>query len=322
MQTKRIAIADLGDGAIVEQAFRVTDKQLRVNRQGGKYLLLRLEDRSGIIAAMMWNVDDRVFDSFDRTDFVLCQGRTQIHNGGLQIIINSVQRLDPNEVDHADFERFDREKSQHLLSRLRELLESVKDESLRKLGDAFMEDKAFLKALAVSPAAISHHHAFPGGLLQHTVDLMELVALISPRYPQLNRDLLVCGAFLHDLGKVEEMSNSGEASYTDRGQLVGHIVIGVQILSDKINEVRLQDPRLVPDELRYQLEHFIVSHHGLMEYGSPRIPVTLEALVLHHLDNLDAKLASFTNVIETDVSVGGSWTNYNHGIGRKLWRGR
>lgn len=321
MPNKRIAISDLRDGMQVEQAFRVADKQLRVNRQGGKYILLRLEDRSGVIAAMMWNATEQTFDSFERSDFLLCRGRTQIHNGALQIIATTVERMDPSEIDQADFDRFDQAKSKELIQRLRDLLQSVKDESLRKIGEAFMADQQFMEAFALAPAAISHHHAFPGGLLQHTVDLMELASLIAPRYPQLDRDLLVYGAFLHDLGKVKEMAGSGEATYSDRGQLVGHIVIGVQMLGDKINEVAQAEGCLISENLRYQLEHLIVSHHGLMEYGSPRIPVTLEATVLHHLDNLDAKLASYINVIESDVSVGGNWTNFNPGIGRKLWRG-
>lgn len=321
MQNKRIAVSELRDGMPIEQSFRVADKQLRVNRQGGKYILLRLDDRSGVIAAMMWNADERLFDSFDRSDFLFCRGRTQIHNGALQIIVNSLQRIDPSEVDEADFDRFNREKSEQLLVRLKELLESVKDEALLALGAAFMEDEEFMERLSLAPAAISHHHAFPGGLLQHTVDLMELTALVAPRYPKLNRDLLLYGAFLHDLGKIEEMADSGEATYSDRGQLVGHIVIGVQMLGEKVNRVREKNCELLSERLCHQLEHLIVSHHGLMEYGSPRIPVTLEAAVLHHLDNLDAKLASYINVLETDVAVGGNWTNFNPGIGRKLWRG-
>jgi 3'-5' exoribonuclease len=320
MSSKRVPIADLSDAVQVEQAFRVADKQLRVNRQGGKYILLRLEDRSGVIAAMMWNADERVFDRFDRSDFVHCCGRTQIHNGALQLIVTSIERMDAAEVDLADFERFDHLKSEGHLDRLREILLGLEDPALKAIGKAFLDDHVFVEAFRRAPAAISHHHAYPGGLLQHTLDLMELAALISVRYSEVNKDLLIAGAFLHDLGKISEMSDSGEATYSDRGQLVGHIVIGVQMLGQKIEEVHKHSAGLVSDDTRYHLEHLIVSHHGLMEYGSPRIPVTLEALVLHHLDNLDAKLASYLNVLETDVSVGGNWTNYSPSIGRKLWR--
>lgn len=146
---------------------------------------------------------------------------------------------------------------------------------------------------------------------------MELAALVSPRYPQLDGELLMFGAFLHDLGKIDELASDGEISYTDRGQLVGHIVIGVQMLGEKIASLGGEP---VPDELRLHLEHMIVSHHGQIEFGSPKLPVTLEAVALHHLDNLDAKLSSYTSVIEADVAADGNWTNYNPSIGRKLWK--
>ncbi|MGC6447051.1 MAG: 3'-5' exoribonuclease YhaM family protein [Rubripirellula sp.] len=321
MSSDRVSVKDLCDGVPVDQAFRVADKQLRVNRQGSKYILLRLEDKTGIIAAMMWNVDERVFESFDRLDFVVCRGRTQIHNGSLQMIVTAVERIDPSRVDLADFERFDSQKANQLFGQLSSMLKGVKDPALQAIGEAFLADSDFVQALQRAPAAVSHHHAFPGGLLQHTVDLMELVKIVATRYPQLDGDLLLYGAFLHDLGKIKELSSSGETTYTDQGQLVGHIVIGVQMLSEKICDVSQRHPKLVEDSLRHQLEHLIVSHHGSMEYGSPRLPATLEALVLHHLDNLDAKLASYINVIDTDISVDGNWTNYNSGIGRKLWRG-
>jgi 3'-5' exoribonuclease len=175
--------------------------------------------------------------------------------------------------------------------------------------------------LTVGAAAVSNHHAYPGGLLQHSLDLMELACLIGPRYPQLNVDLLMFGAFLHDLGKIEELSAGGEVSYTDRGQMVGHIVIGVQMLGEKIASIE-SSGEAFPGDLRLQLEHLIVSHHGKIEFGSPKLPVTLEAVALHHLDNLDAKLASYTSVIEADVAADGNWTNYNPSIGRKLWKKR
>ena len=321
MSSDRVSVKDLCDGVPVDQAFRVADKQLRVNRQGSKYILLRLEDKTGIIAAMMWNVDERVFESFDRLDFVVCRGRTQIHNGSLQMIVTAVERIDPSRVDLADFERFDSQKANQLFGQLSSMLKGVEDPALQAIGEAFLADSDFVQALQRAPAAVSHHHAFPGGLLQHTVDLMELVKIVAPRYPQLDGDLLLYGAFLHDLGKIKELSSSGETTYTDQGQLVGHIVIGVQMLSEKICDISQRHPKLVEDSLKHQLEHLIVSHHGSMEYGSPRLPATLEALVLHHLDNLDAKLASYINVIDTDISVDGNWTNYNTGIGRKLWRG-
>ncbi len=316
----RTPVAELSDGQQIEQSFRAADKQLRVNRQGGKYILLRLADRSGVLAGMLWNADEKQFDAFDRGDYVFCRGRTQIHNGAMQIIVNGIERMDPSEVDVAEFERFDASESERLLQQLRELLGKLNNAHLQRLSRAYLSDDKFLTTFAKAAAAVNNHHAYPGGLLRHTVDLMELAQLIGPQYPQLDVDLLTFGAFLHDLGKIDEMSHDGEISYTDRGQMVGHIVIGLQMFNDKLASIEAQEP--FPEELRLHLEHLIVSHHGQLEFGSPKLPVTLEAVALHHLDNLDAKIASYTNVIESDVAADGNWTNYNPSIGRKLWKKR
>ncbi|MDG2222764.1 MAG: OB-fold nucleic acid binding domain-containing protein [Rubripirellula sp.] len=315
----RIAISDLTDGLQLEQAFRAADKQLRVNRQGGKYILMRLADRSGVIAGMFWNADEHIFESFDRGDYIFCRCRTQIHNGALQVIVSNIERMDPSEVDAADFERYDHAESDRLLERLQQMIGGFKNVSLRKLGEAYLADAELMRQLQKSAAAVNNHHAYPGGLIRHTVDLMDLAALIGPRYPEIDTELLMMGAFLHDSGKIEELAGDGEIAYTDRGQLVGHIVIGIQMLGEKMTLLASQgDP--IPEELRYQLEHLIVSHHGQLEFGSPKLPVTLEAVALHHLDNLDAKLASYVSVMESDVSADGNWTNYNPSIGRKLWK--
>ncbi|TWU65172.1 MULTISPECIES: 3'-5' exoribonuclease YhaM family protein [Crateriforma] len=315
----RIAINQLADGQTVAQAFRVADKQIRVNRQGGKYLFLRLADRTGKIVGMMWNVDERVADSFDRADYIHTEGRTQVHNGALQVIVTRLERMDPSEVDPADFEQFDAEQSQRLMARLTEQLGSIEDPQLSRLAQCYLNDGDLMNQLASAAAAVVHHHAFPGGLLRHTVDLMELADFVGNRYESIDRDLLLMGAFLHDLGKMHELSSDGELSYTDRGQMVGHIVIGIQMLGDKIQQIDTPETPF-PVDLRYQLEHLIVSHHGEFEYGSPRLPSTMEAVALHHIDNLDAKISSFASVIEQDVSADPRWTNYNPSIGRKLWK--
>jgi 3'-5' exoribonuclease len=191
---------------------------------------------------------------------------------------------------------------------------------LRSLGLTFINDESFMPRFRIAAAAVTNHHAYPGGLLRHTVELMELATLIGPRYPQIDTDLLVIGAFLHDIGKVEELSSGGEVTYTDRGQLVGHLIIGVQMLGEKVAELNAAGHPPYPIELRQHLEHMILSHHGQLEFGSPKIPLTLEAIALHHLDNLDAKMAAATSVIESDVSADGNWTNYSPAMGRKLWK--
>lgn len=316
----RIAINELSDNVSVEQAFQATDKQLRVNRQGGKYILLKLADRTGTISGMVWNADERMFESFHRGDYVFCHGRTQLHNGNLQIIVTELNRISADDIDLADFDRFDSKHAEKLTARLTELLTSLHDVHLRRLAKAFLDDADFLNMFQVAPAAINNHHAYPGGLLQHTVDLIEIAQTIGPRYRGLNVELLMFGAFLHDLGKIDEITSGGESTYTDRGQLIGHLVMGVQMLDEKIRYLRTECGHDVPMQLQTQLQHLILSHHGLLEYGSPRIPHTLEAIALHHIDNLDAKMAAAISIIDADVSGSEHWTNYHPGIGRKLWK--
>lgn len=319
-RVSRIAINQLSDNQSVEQPFQATDKQLRVNRQGGKYILLKLSDRTGSISGMVWNADERMFESFQRGDYIFCRGRTQLHNGNLQIIVAELERVSTDSVDLADFERFDSQQAARLTDRLAELLSGLRDVHLRQLGKAFLDDAVFMERLQIAPAAINNHHAYPGGLLQHTVDLIEIAQTIGPRYRGLDVELLMFGAFLHDLGKIDEMTSGGEATYTDRGQLVGHLVIGVQMLDEKIRHLKTECGDDFPDDLQTQLQHLILSHHGLMEYGSPRVPHTLEAIALHHIDNLDAKMAAALSIIDTDVSGSERWTNYHPGFGRKLWK--
>ncbi|MEL6105242.1 MAG: HD domain-containing protein, partial [Planctomycetota bacterium] len=284
-----------------------------------KYLFLKLADRSGTIVGMMWNVEDSDCDRFTRGEYVLGSGRTQVHQGALQVILTKLDPLPESEIDPADFDAFNAAAAEACLERARELLGGFRNVHLRALATEFLSDQSFLSQLRTATAAVNNHHAYPGGLIQHTVDMMELCALIGPRYQRVDTELLIFGAFLHDLGKVHEISSSGELSYTDRGQLVGHIVIGIQMLGEMIDRVK-QSGNEFPDELRLHLEHLIVSHHGQLEFGSPRLPATLEAVALHHIDNLDAKLVSYTNLINADLDNGEHWTNYFPSIGRKLWK--
>ncbi len=304
----------------IDNVFRVADKQLRANRQGGKYILLRLADRTGNLVGMHWNADERIFESFGRGDYIRCKGRTQLYNGGLQMIVSQLDVVDEQQIDPSEFDAFDHAVAEQDLKRLSACISALKDEHLKQLLQSYLDDVEWVERFKVAPAAVNNHHAYPGGLLHHTVELMELAATIAPRYPQLNGDVLVAGAFLHDLGKIEELTSGGELSYTDRGQLIGHLVIGVTELQWRVSELEGNSGKVFPGGLLMQLEHMILSHHGQLEYGSPKVPMTLEAIALHHLDNLDAKMAAAISLIESDVSVDQRWTNFNPGLGRKLWK--
>ena len=316
----RKPINQLADAMTIDQVFVLGDKQQRTNRQGGQYLLLKLTDRTGTIVAMLWNADNETYDQLERGGYVQCAGRTQIHQGALQIILSSISAADPPTVNPADFDRFDANAADEAESTLTAILTGLSNPPLKQLASCYLQDESFMSRFRRATAAVSNHHAYPGGLLRHTVDLMELCQFIGPRYHRVNTDLLTFGAFLHDLGKIEEISCEGELTYTDRGQLVGHIVIGIQMLGEKIAEYETETGQDFPAELRMHLEHLVVSHHGQREYGSPCLPATMEAIALHHIDNLDAKVTSFDNLIESSMGNQDHWTPFLPSISRKLWK--
>lgn len=316
----RQCISQLGEQTLVDEVYRMADKQLRANRQGNKYILLKLADRTGTLTGMYWNADDADFARIQKSDYVRVKGRTQIYNGNMQMIVTDINPVDVSHVDEADFDSFDSAASDESFTRLKELLAGTTNPHISAVIDAILGDEDFIARFKQAPAAVTNHHAFPGGLIRHTVDMMELVNLIAPRYPQLNVDLLMLGTLLHDIGKTDELSATGELTYTDRGQLVGHIVIGVQFLGAKISEAEAKTGTAFPEKLRWHIEHLILSHHGELEFGSPKVPLTLEAIALRHLDDLDAKLAATSSIIEGDVGADPNWTNYSPSLGRKFWK--
>jgi 3'-5' exoribonuclease len=201
------------------------------------------------------------------------------------------------------------------------LLRKMRDPHLLNLAECFLVDDDFMRKFSRAPAGVKNHHAYLGGLIEHVVNLMELVARVAPLYPALNADLLLMGAFLHDAGKIDELVYERDFAYTDEGQLLGHVVMAVSMLDKKLRETERLAGEPVPEELVLRLKHMIVSHHGQYEFGSPKLPMTLEAVALHHLDNLDAKLHSFEQLIRDDPNVESGWTNFHHSLGRKLFKG-
>jgi 3'-5' exoribonuclease len=179
-----------------------------------------------------------------------------------------------------------------------------------------------MRKLNRAPAGVKNHHAYLGGLIEHIVSLMELVSRVAPLYPAINADLLLMGAFLHDAGKVDELTYERDFAYSDEGQLIGHVVMAVGMLDKKCKEAERLSGEAIPAEVVLRLKHMIVSHHGQYEYGSPKLPMTLEAVALHHLDNLDAKIHSFEQLMRDDPNVESGWTNFHHSLGRKLFKGQ
>jgi 3'-5' exoribonuclease len=317
----RAYVKDLTSGDNIDEVYLVSDKQLRANRNGNLYLQLDLRDKSGTVNARLWNATEALFHSFDVNDYLRVRGKAQIFQGAMQLILSDIQAIEPSRVDPADFLPHTPQDVDRLLARLRELMFGLSNPNLKALAEAFLMDDEFVRKFTAAPAGIKNHHAYVGGLLEHVVNLLEVAARVAPLYPQLDRDLLLAGVFLHDIGKIDELTYQKAFAYSDEGQLVGHLVIGVEYLARKAAEAAALTGEPFPTELLLQLKHMVLSHHGSYEFGSPKLPMTLEAVALTLLDNLDAKIASFHDQIRDDRDPTSAWTQYNPAIGRKLFKG-
>ncbi len=317
----RQLLTNLNDGDAVEETFYLADKQLRANRNANLYLLATLRDSSGSMSGLMWNVAEDSMSHIDSGDYVRVRGKVQLYQGNLQMILTHIQRVSPETVDPLDFQQQPPTNVEQLLTRMREILLSMDDPHLRALMECFLIDDGLMDSLSRAAAGVKAHHAYHGGLVEHIVNMLEVAHRIDDLYPEVDNNLLLAGIFLHDIGKIREMDFENGFIYTDEGQLLGHMVIAVEMVSDKAQQATELTGEPFPEETLLRLKHMIVSHHGTYEFGSTRLPMTPEAIALHHLDNLDAKVHEFADAIEGDPNTKSHWTPFINRIDRKLFRG-
>src|SRR6201987_1584868 len=301
------------ENKIVTSTFVVVSRQGKPKKSGEPYLALTLGDRSGHLQAKMWdNVEDAI-DACNQDDFIKVKGLINKYKNRFQLTIHKLRRLGESEVDFADYLPKTTKDIGAMWRTLTTFVSSFQNSHLKSLVQSFMVDPEIAAAYRNAPAAKTLHHAYIGGLLDHVVSLFRSCDLICRNYPQANRDLLLAGAFLHDIGKIHELSYSRSFSYTSRGQLLGHMIIELEMLQAKIAQM----PNF-PDKLKTLLEHMIISHHGEYEFGSPKLPMFPEALMLHYLDDLDSKMESMRAHFEREAENDSSWTTYNASLGRTL----
>jgi len=318
----RTFVNELSDGDTVDEVFLLADKQMRANRNADMYLLATFRDKTGVINGLMWNVSEERLQHISSGDMVQVKGKIQLYQGALQMIVTRIDAAAPADFDEDDFLVQPHANVGPLLDRLNELMNTITSDRLKTLADCFMNDEQLIEALCAAPAGVRAHHAYQGGLIEHVVSMAEVADRLCGLYPQLNRDLLLLGVLMHDLGKVRELSWDPALAYTDEGQLLGHMNIAIEILNEKLLEARGQmGGKEVDAEDILRLKHMILSHHGSLEHGSPRVPMTPEAMVLHQIDNLDAKLHEFTRSIADDVNKQSAWTPYSPRMERKLFKG-
>jgi 3'-5' exoribonuclease len=318
----RRLITELPPQAQIDQLFLATHKQLRPNRNGQLYLQVELADKSGTITGRLWNASDDDYGAFEDGDYVRVEGHTQLYSGSLQLIISAIERADPRTVDESEFLVLSKNDVVRLEAELATILATIRTVPLKALVDEILADGPLMEAFRRTPAGVKHHHAYAGGLLDHVVNLLRLADRVAPLYPALDRDLLLVGVLVHDIGKTVELESLHGFSYTDVGQLLGHVLLGLEIVDAKIRMIEARTSQRFDAEVAVRVKHMIASHHGQYEFGSPKLPMTLEAMALHHLDHLDAKMAGTIQLLQNEATAEDGWTQYQQSQGRKFFRGR
>ena len=301
------------ENKVITSTFVVVSKQVKPKKTGEPYLALTLGDRTGQIEAKMWdNVEDFIA-VFEQDDFLKIKGLINKYKNRFQLTIHKLRRMQDAEIDFSDYLPKTSKDIGELWRTLTDFIATFENPHLKALVELFLADPDIAERYRNAPAAKSLHHAYIGGLLDHVVSLFRSCDLLCRNYPQVNRDLLLTGAFLHDIGKIHELTYNRSFSYSTRGQLLGHMIIELEMLQTKL--AQLPD---FPLNLKTLLEHLIISHHGQYDFGSPKLPMFPEALMLHYLDDLDSKMEAMRAQFQREADQEGPWTSYNASMGRPL----
>jgi len=320
MQAPRRFINQMMPNEAVDQVFLVREKDLRTTKAGDPYVTAILVDRTGAVPARMWQASQAIFQSIPVEGFLHVKGRTEDYRGNLQVVIEACRPYPSEKADLGDFLPVTDLDVEAMWNELLEIVRGIKDKSLRLLIKKFMEDREFVAAFKKAPAAMQLHHPFIGGLLEHTLNVARACRAMLPLYPGLNADLVLASVFLHDIGKAAELSVGTTMSYTERGQLVGHIAIGVLWVADKARAIEQETGEPFPRRTLDLVHHVILSHHGSFEFGSPKLPAVPEAFFLHHLDNLDAKMFMTLHAIATDPDAQSAFTGFHKELQTRLFK--
>lgn len=298
-------IKDYKEGDRVFDIYLCKHKQSAVTKNGKPYDNVILQDKTGTLDAKIWDPNSAGIDDFDALDYIEVYGDVTSFQGALQVNVKRVRTCRDGEFDPADYLPVSKKPVAGMYQELLRYVGSIENTYLKKLLEAFfVEDEEFIRDFRKSSAAKSVHHGFIGGLLEHTLNVVKLCDYYCRSYPLLKRDLLLTAAMCHDIGKIREIAPFPKNDYTDDGQLLGHIVIGSEMVQDKVRQIEG-----FPPVLASQLKHCILAHHGEYEYGSPKKPAIMEALALNLADNTDAKLESFTEILENTTEMG--WLGFN-----------
>ncbi len=299
-------VSDLQPNQNVEATFLVSHKEVRQKKTGEPYLSLTLADRTGDLDAKMWDNAADVISIFSHNDFIRVKGATQVFQNRMQFTIHKLKVVPESEIDLGDYLVASKRDRMEMQAELFAHIAAMTNPHLKGMLERIFADPAVAQAYRDAPAAKSVHHGWIGGLIEHVLSLCKLAKFTAAHYADIDADLLLSGVILHDIGKIYELEYARAIRYSDRGQLLGHIQIGMQMVTDQI-----QKTPDFPPKLRDLLLHMILSHHGQLEFGSPKLPVFPEALLLHLIDNMDSKMENMRGLLEHDRLIDGNWTTYS-----------
>ncbi|MEO7144718.1 MAG: HD domain-containing protein [Bryobacteraceae bacterium] len=306
-------VNELQPNQTVTAIFLVHSKDVRQKRTGEPYLSLLVGDRTGELDAKMWDNVTEIAGAFERDDFVRVKGLLQVHQNRPQLTIHKVERIAESEVDFSDYFPASKRAPAEMAAELAGIVDGIGNPHLKGLLKAVLDDPSIARGFERAPAAKTIHHAFLGGLLEHVLSMCGLARMAAAHYKYADLDLLLTGVLLHDIGKIRELTYERSFGYSSEGQLVGHISIGLRLMYEKL--AGLPD---FPEKLRVLVEHMVLSHHGQLEFGSPKLPMFPEAMLLHLLDNMDSKMETMRGLIERDSQLEGCWTGYSTALERSV----
>ncbi|BBO89355.1 3'-5' exoribonuclease YhaM family protein [Desulfosarcina ovata] len=308
-------VSELVAGSAVDAVFLLAERNMAHKKDGNPFLTVTLADRTGQVKGVVWDQVERIAAAVTEGDFVHVRAQVGEYRGGLQMVVKDMLRVPADQVDPADFLPTTSRDVGKMFDRLREMTGRMQNPHLKRLFEVFWADDEFVAAYTRAPAAKMMHHAYIGGLLEHTLSMAVLAGMVAGHYSGVDRDLLLAGVILHDVGKVRELEYARRIDYTDEGRLLSHIIIGLSMLDEKLGQV----PDFPPVQAQL-LKHMIVSHHGSRAFGSPEPPKTIEAVLLNHIDEMDSRVNSIREYVAKDPSDG-SWTPYHRLLERHFYKG-
>ncbi|MBN2137119.1 MAG: HD domain-containing protein [Sedimentisphaerales bacterium] len=313
-------INQIEPGETIDEIYMVKDPILRSTSRGDLYIAMFLCDKTGQLNGRMWQASEVVYKSLPKPGFVHIKGRSELYQNNLQLVVNTISEIDSSRVNIDDFLAQTGKDIDRMFAEVAEIVGRVKNPQLKALVGAFLGDEELMAKFRKAPGGVKLHHDCIGGLLEHTHNMLRVAVAILPLYPKVQADLVLAAIFLHDIGKTDELGYDMAFSYTDSGQLIGHIVKGYGMIHQKAETLRAAGTRIDHETLD-SLEHIILAHHGEYEFGSPKLPATAEAFMVCFIDDMDAKIDQVVSAIDDELGDG-NWTAWQNALQTRLYRKR